>query len=268
MVGIIMHSRRDDIRKRIERRKKERDRMTKQIETQLPWTEDEERYGFQRLDSYESGPIEEESHPLFRKEVWIFKLLASVCLVLIIAIMFRNQTPALDQAREFVTKSMEEDFQFAAVSEWYENTFGKQLALLPSTDSSKEMESTKEIHYALPASGKILEEFGENGQRITIEIGKDAAVEAMNGGFVRFIGQREGFGNTVVIQHADKSESWYGNLSKIDVSLYEYVEKGTQVGKATAAENGANGSFYFAIKEGEKFVDPIQVIQPSPGDSN
>ena len=28
--------------------------------------------------------------------------------------------------------------------------------------------------YALPASGKILEEFGENGQRITIETGKGA----------------------------------------------------------------------------------------------
>nr|WP_295971802.1 M23 family metallopeptidase [uncultured Bacillus sp.] len=263
-----MHARRDDIRKRIEKRKKDRERMTKQMETRLPWTEDEERYGFQNHESFESGPIEEESHPLFRKEVWIFKLLASACLVLIIAIIYRNQSPVLDGAREFVAKSMEEDFQFAAVSEWYESTFGEQLALLPSTNSNKQKEIMNDIQYALPASGKILEEFGENGQRITIEIAKDAPVEAMNGGFVSFVGEKEGFGNAVVIQHADKSESWYGNLSSIDVSLYEYVEKGAHVGKATTPENSTHGSFYFAIKEGEKFVDPGQVIQPSPGDSN
>ena len=50
------------------------------------------------------------------------------------------------------------------------------------------------MQYALPASGKILEEFGENGQRITIEIGKGATVEAMNEGLVSFVGQKEGFG--------------------------------------------------------------------------
>jgi stage IV sporulation protein FA len=258
-----MRSRSDDIRKRIEKRKKEQERLTKQTSTQLSWTEDEERYGFQKMESYEVGPIEESNHPLFRKEVFIFKVLASACLVLIIAIMFRNQTPALDPAREFVTKSMNEEFQFAAVSDWYEGTFGKQLALLPSTEQEDPAvsETDSKQQYALPASGKILEEFGQDGQKITIETGKGAAVEAMNGGLVRFIGQQEGFGQTVVIQHADKTESWYGNLNSIDVTLYQYIEKGTTVGKATDYEDGTNSSFYFAIKEGEDFVDPIQVIQ-------
>lgn len=258
-----MRSRNDDIRRRIEKRKKQRERTTRQMETKLPWTEDEERYGFERMTSYESGPVDEENHPLFRKEVFIFKVLASACLVLVIAIMFRNQTPELDSAREFVTKSMNEEFQFAAVSDWYEGTFGKPLALLPTNGQKSEENRPDESkpQYALPASGKILEDFGENGQRITIETGQGAAVEAMNEGLVRFIGEQEGFGQTVVIQHADKSESWYGNLSEVDVTLYQYIEKGTKVGKATDYADGTNSSFYFAIKEGEDFVDPIQVIQ-------
>ena len=184
---------------------------------------------FKRWNPMKVGPIEESNHPLFRKEVFIFKILASACLVLIVAIMFRSQTPILDPAKEFVTKSMQEDFQFAAVSDWYESTFGKQLALLPTSDPDKIPNSeneSKQMQYALPASGRILEEFGENGQRITIEIGKDANVEAMNEGLVSFIGQKDGFGQTVVIQHADKSEAWYGNLSSMDVTLYEYIEKG------------------------------------------
>jgi len=155
-----MRSRSDDIRKRIAKRKKEQERLTKQTSTQLSWTEDEERYGFQKMESYEVGPIEESNHPLFRKEVFIFKILASACLVLIVAIMFRSQTPILDPAKEFVTKSMQEDFQFAAVSDWYESTFGKQLALLPTSDPDKIPNSeneSKQMQYALPASGRILE---------------------------------------------------------------------------------------------------------------
>ena len=109
--------------------------------------------------------------------------------------------------------------------------------------------------------GKILEDFGENGQRITIETGKGAMVEAMNGGLVLEIGEKEGFGQTVVIQHPDKRKSWYGNLSSVNVTLYQYIEKGTVVGKATDYEDGTNSSFFFAIKEGDDFVDPIQVIQ-------
>lgn len=259
-----MRSRSEDIRRRIEKRKKQRQRVTKNVETKLPWMEDEERYGFDKITSYEGGPDKEEGHPLFRKEVFVFKILVSACLVLVIAIMFRNQTPTLEPAREFVTSSMKEEFQFAAVSDWYEDTFGKPLALLPSTEKEQQQENKEndlKQHYALPASGKILEDFGENGQKITIETGKGTAVEAMNGGFVRYIGEQEGFGQTVIIQHADKSESWYGNLSSIDVTLYAYIEKGTKVGSATDYEDGTNSSFYFAIKEGEDFVNPIQVIQ-------
>ncbi len=259
-----MRSRSDDIRRRIAKRKEEQERLTKQTRDHLPWTEDEERYGFQKMESYEMDPIEEPHHPLFRKEVFIFKILASACLVLIVAIMFRSQTPILDPAKEFVSKSFQEDFQFAAVSDWYESTFGKQLALFPTPDrveNSNIDNESKQMQYALPASGKILEKFGENGQRITIEIDKGANVEAMNEGLISFIGQKEGFGQTVVIQHADKSYAWYGNLSSIDVTLYEYIEKGASVGKATSLEDGTNGSFYFAIKEGEDFVDPNQVIE-------
>ena len=141
---------------------------------------------------------------------------------------FVIQTPTLDPARDFVSKSMNEEFQFAAVSDWYEGTFGKPLALFPEkTEAPTEVVDgdDSKIHYALPASGKILEEFGENGQRITIETGKGAKVEAMNGGLVIEIGEKEGFGQTVVIQHPDKSKSWYGNLSAVECNALSNILK-------------------------------------------
>lgn len=253
-------SRADDIRKRIAKRQRERERMTKDFNNRFFVAEDEEKYGFEKFSSYEGGPGE-DGHPLFNKEIFLFKILASACLVLLVAILFRNGADSLQPIKNFVSKSMEQDFQFTAVSDWYENQFGKPLALLPieNKDDSENIDVTQE--YALPAAARILEDFGENGQRITIETEKDAAVTAMSEGRVRYVGEEEGFGKTVIIQHADKSESWYGNLESIDVSLYEFIKKGTKVGVAADAGEGTKGTFYFAIKKGDDFIDPIQVIQ-------
>ena len=76
-------------------------------------------------------------------------------------------------------------------------------------------------------------------------------------------GVKEGLGKTVVVQHADKTETWYGNLDEIDVKLYEYVEKRQVVGTVSGStgEDKSKGKYYFAIKKDDKFIDPIQVIR-------
>ncbi|MEW8969072.1 MAG: M23 family metallopeptidase [Mesobacillus sp.] len=257
-----MNSRADDIRRRMMKRKRERDRMEKMNHNRFSSTE-EERHGFDRIPSYDMGPGE-GGHPLFKKEVFLFKVLASACLVLIIAIIYRSPSEKAETIQQYVEHTMEQEFQFAAVSNWYEDQFGKPLALLPAKESAEEenkQELAPDNEYALPASGKILEDFGDNGQRIMIETGKGAGVEAMDEGLVHFVGMKEGFGKTVIVQHADKSETWYGNLDEIDVSLYEYISKGTKVGSAMDSTDGIKGSFYFAIKKGDDFVDPVQVIK-------
>lgn len=64
-----------------------------------------------------------------------------------------------------------------------------------------------------------------------------------------------------MIQHADGSETWYGHLGTISVKLYDFVEMGKEVGTAQASdEDEQKGLFYFAIKQGDQFIDPIQVI--------
>ncbi|WP_141433629.1 M23 family metallopeptidase [Bacillus sp. 03113] len=257
-----MRSRNDEIRKRIEKRKRERERIIKNIENRNLWVDDEERYGFQKMEHIEGveNIKEHQEHPLFKKEWFLFKILASGCLVLFTAIIFRNHSETVKPAREFVIQTMNEDFQFATVSNWYEQKFGKPLAFLPTSTNKKENRSeSNDEPYALPASGRILENFSKNGQRITIETGKGATVDAMNEGFVSFIGEKDGFGKTVIIQHSDNSESWYGNLADINVHLYAYIDKGVKVGNVT--NDGSKGSFYFAIKKGDNFIDPIQVIQ-------
>jgi stage IV sporulation protein FA len=251
-------SRADEIRKRIAKRKRTRE----QTPTRTPlWATDEERYGFEKISSFEAGP-DEGTHPLFNKELFIFKILASVCLVLIVAILFKNENPSLQKAREVVNNTMETDFQFAAVSDWYETKFGKPLALLPFLEDETEPNDTlNETQYALPASGRIIEDFSQNGQGIMIETSKDANVNALQEGMVRFAGVKEGIGKTVVVQHADKSETWYGNLATIEVRLYDFIAKDTKIGVASSTEDQTHSSFYLAVKKDNNFIDPRQVIR-------
>ena len=152
---------------------------------------------------------------------------------------------------------MEQEFQFAAVSKWYEKQFGEPLALLPTEKTEKKQNTPS---YAIPAVGRVLEKFNENGQGIMVETESNTPVEAMNEGIVIFTGTKDKLGKTVIIQHADGSESWYGNLGTITVKLYDFVEMGKEVGTAMKEGNDAKGVFYFAIKQGDHFIDPIQVI--------
>ncbi|WP_409297454.1 peptidoglycan DD-metalloendopeptidase family protein [Peribacillus sp. SCS-26] len=207
--------------------------------------------------SYEMAP--EADHPLFKKEVFYFKILASLCLFLLTAIIFKNPSSAFEVPRKTVSHYMKEDFEFAAAKDWYQDTFGKPLVFLP--EKKETVTAEKESgNYSLPASGKIEQTFEANGQGIMIETDKDSPVESAREGVIIFAGSQDKLGRTVVIQHSDKSETWYGHLGSIDVKLYETVKKGNVVGRVTNKAGEAKGTFYLAVKKGSQFVDPKQVI--------
>ena len=78
-------------------------------------------------------------------------------------------------------------------------------------------------------------------------------------GTVIFAGNKENYGKIVIVQHADGSESWYGQLKEIYVKNYDQVKAGQALGVVNPT-GVDTGEFYFAIKKDEKFIDPVQVI--------
>ncbi|MCY8252128.1 stage IV sporulation protein FA, partial [Bacillus inaquosorum] len=45
----------------------------------------------------------------------------------------------------------------------------------------------------------------------------------------------------------------------VDVALYDFVDKGKKLGSIKLDDHN-KGVYYFAMKDGDKFIDPIQVI--------
>lgn len=54
-------------------------------------------------------------------------------------------------------------------------------------------------------------------------------VNVMQSGIVVFVGEKDGLGNTVIIQGIDGVEFWYSNLDDMVVGLYDYVSNGDKI---------------------------------------
>lgn len=253
-----MSNRAEEIKRRIQKRKKQKQQHRSVYGSEryvLP--NDEERHGMPSFSSYESnGPHE---HPLFRKDVFLLQILAAISLFLLVGIVFKGDSERFDASKQLVHDTFEKQFQFAAVNEWYKEQLGKPLALLPITEE-KVKTQTVDGGFAVPVTGTVTETFAINGKGITLSTGPSSMVRAMNEGVVIFAGNKEGLGKTVILQHADGSETWYGYLKDIKVGQFDYVEKGTDIGKVKNIVDGSVGEFYFAIKKGDSFIDPIQVV--------
>lgn len=243
----------DRFRKRHQKRKALRNR---DFRTSPP------SYGLNESKTNTISRNKDRIHPLFSKEVFFIKLFLAIVLFLSVAILYKQPNDRFVSARDFVTYTFENDFKFATVAAWYERQFGKPLALLPENLPNEETESVSQASYdyAVPVTGKVVEPFDLEKKGIMIETGSDAEIECIQDGFVVFVGQRDNLNNTVIVQHNDGSESWYGNLQDVDVALYDYIKSGHKIGKAIKDNDESKGMFFFALKQGDSFIDPIQVM--------
>ncbi|WP_280769764.1 M23 family metallopeptidase [Salipaludibacillus daqingensis] len=234
------------------------------------WTmkHDEEReetfYSFDPSKDFSGS--KQKSETFFRKDAFMMQVLASICLFLSIGILLQTTTPVLEEPRNLIRSSFQTEFEFDRVALWYEDLFGRPLALMPVDMESVapgDMDENITDEYALPATGKVRETFHENGTGIFVETEANESVGAVKSGIVRFIGEVEqnDLGKVVVVRHYDGGESWYGMLDDIKVNLYDHVDEGELLAKVSSNdENSTVGIYYFALKEGDSFVDPIEVI--------
>ncbi len=65
----------------------------------------------------------------------------------------------------------------------------------------------------------------------SLEVDKNYLVPTIESGIVVFIGEKEGYGQTVIVQQINGIDTWYSNITAADISIYDYVEKGSLIGE-------------------------------------
>ncbi len=143
-----------------------------------------------------------------------------VCVVLILGILIiLKGNPVLK--KNVYDKVFSSNINFSKISDIYEKYLGSVFPLDLKKDDTQTVSSSK-IDY------KNLEKYQDG---VSLEVSKNYAVNIFKGGIVTFAGEKEGYGNTVVVLQADDTEVWYGNLSRIDVSMYDYLKTGAIIGE-------------------------------------
>ena len=146
------------------------------------------------------------------------RTLLSVIVILISAIYVNMNDENLKNYKE---KLFENSLCFTKISKSYNKVFGKVLPLELDKGTTKTV-FNEGISY------NNIEKY-ENGYRLDLT---SNAVTALYDGIVVFIGNKDNYENTVIIQGSDGVDIWYGNINDVGVNLYDYVSKDTMLGQA------------------------------------
>ncbi|MDT3414374.1 stage IV sporulation protein FA [Brevibacillus aydinogluensis] len=195
------------------------------------------------------------------REQWGIRIFASALLVGLAYLIFQTSVVPLDwkhSAREVMTR----DFNFAGVADWYEARFGALPTLLPSLSGKKAVpvdgHSTQTV-WKWPASWKVVKPFDHASGKVVLSTGTDGAVTMGEAGWVTFVGEKPGFGTTVVVRLAQGREMWFGNLEKIQVAVNDFLQPGQVVGIPRAVNETAR-YLYLGARAQEQAIDPLDVI--------
>lgn len=119
-----------------------------------------------------------------------------------------------------------------------------------------------------PVKGEILSDFGvkPTGQRndgIDIQAEAGAPVRSAADGDVVYAGdQVPGFGNLVLIKHADGWVTAYGHLARIDVKMQQKVTQGQQVGQAGTSGGVTEPQLHFEVRYAPNPLERARPVDP------
>ncbi len=66
---------------------------------------------------------------------------------------------------------------------------------------------------------------------VKLKVDSNYLIPSIESGIVVFKGEKEHYGNVVIIQGMDGVDIWYGNISTSNINLYDYIEEGSFIGE-------------------------------------
>jgi len=122
-----------------------------------------------------------------------------------------------------------------------------------------------------PVKGDVLVEFGpqaakgQNNDGINIAAVKGAPVRAAENGVVAYVGNElKGFGNLVLLKHADGWMTAYAHTDQVNVKRGDTVRRGQVIATVGATGSVAAPQLHFEIRRGTEAVNPTPLLSDGP----
>ena len=134
------------------------------------------------------------------------------------------------------------NISFAKINKLYESWFGK---IYPIENIEKNTSVKIEPVFSEKLTYINKENYKE-GVKLTVD--NNYLVPILESGIVVYIGDKDNYGYTIIIQQVNGIDLWYVGLKKNDLKLYDYVEKGKLLGETE------NNLLYLYYQKDGKFV--------------
>jgi murein DD-endopeptidase MepM/ murein hydrolase activator NlpD len=121
-----------------------------------------------------------------------------------------------------------------------------------------------------PVRGHVLANYGAkpdgtHNDGINIAAPRGAAVQAVDAGVVAYAGNElRGYGNLVLIKHANGWISAYAHCDAILVKRGEKVGRGQVIARVGSTGNVSEPQLHFELRRGQHAVDPREFMPPLP----
>lgn len=117
-----------------------------------------------------------------------------------------------------------------------------------------------------PVRGRIIAAFGAkpNGQQndgINLAVPEGTAIRAAEDGVVAYAGNElKGYGNLILVRHANGFVTAYAHASEIMVKRNDQVRRGQVIAKSGQSGTVSSPQLHFEIRKGSAPVDPAQYL--------
>ena len=169
----------------------------------------------------------------------LIRIMIVVILFLSIAILYRSN----NKFKDYISKYLYTDsIPFTKIKKMYNKYLGGVLPKLKEENTS--LVFNEKINYMSK------EEYYDG---VHLKIDSSYPVPSLEEWMVVFIGDKEYYGNTIIIESLDGIYYWYGNISNTSVKLYDYIEKGSFIGEAS-------NDLYLVFSKDNKYLNYEEYI--------
>lgn len=165
---------------------------------------------------------------------FINKLLVTT-IVILLGLIITNKDA---ESKELINKFVYTDtFNFIKIKDVYNKYFGKYIGVDTNND---EKVFNEKISY---------NEINKYKDGVKLNVSNNYLVPTIEAGIVIFIGEKEGLGQTIIVEQIDGVNTWYSNINIKDVKIYDYVKKGALIGETI------DNKLYLTFEKEGKFLD-------------
>ncbi|MFF2480547.1 peptidoglycan DD-metalloendopeptidase family protein [Paenibacillus sp. NPDC058071] len=178
--------------------------------------------------------------------------------------MYRYDAPWSMEGRAFVKNALTDEIDFASAAAWYKSTFAGAPSFIPIFNNEEKAVEMSNGSVELPVvaplqDAAIIRTFAELLDGVELAGASQAKVMAVETGRVSIVTEEKG-GSVVVVEHANRRTSVYGNLETASVKANEWVEAGDPIGTLHRSNGNEPGLLLFKMKQNGIFIDPAGVI--------